>query len=275
MKRPDSPELDAVLTAAEDLRALEARVAAEIAEAKRQLAAKVDAFAEIVEPSDRIKVAVYAYWHAPEVSANQLAVLTVGKPSAMAMLKHFGSVSAGIACDRCGRDLPITSRSMMADVLKAAADDQARWREGYRFVCPTCRAEIYDARDRVQRDRDLIREERQRVLAAMTYVEYLGTPEWQGRRQGVMSWMLEERGMLTCEVCPEREGLSFVHSQFDLAAGQEAVTLLCRTCSTALLTAGKLGHAPLPANRVGRTELDRAETEFRTHRHGGPPDAVD
>ena len=83
-------------------------MAAEIAEANRQLAVKVDAFAEIVDPSDRIKVAVYAYWHAPEVSANQLAVLTVGKPSAMAMLKHFGSVAAGIACDRCGRDLPDT-----------------------------------------------------------------------------------------------------------------------------------------------------------------------
>lgn|GEM_PF-2730237 len=274
MDRPTSPELDAIMDAADDLRLLEARVAAELAEARQRLALKVDALAEVTDPSDRLRAAVYAYWYAPEASANQLALLTVGKPSSSLMLRHSKGVSIGISCDRCSENLPITSRSMMSDVLKRAANNEQRWAEGYRFICPACEDAVSEQRKVEWNLRDREKEERRQVLARMTYTEYLATPEWRGQRSYAESLMLEARGKLTCEVCPEREGLSYVHSQFDLLGGNEVVNLLCATCSGALERAGKLARPPLSANRAPRIELDLAEREFRTERYGEMIDDV-
>lgn len=267
MDRPTSPELDAIMSAAEELRLLEARAAAEIAEAKRGLASKVEALVHITEPSDLLRAAVYAYWHAPEVSANQLAVLTVGKPSVQLMLRRSGAVSIGLSCDRCARELPITSRSMMSSVLKAAADNQSRYAEGYRFLCPSCQEAVFDEREeaRLRSERD--NEARRQALARIEYSDYLETEDWKNRRESVKAWMLAARGKLSCEVCPEREDLSFVHTQFDLMNGAEAVALLCSTCSEALERAGKLARSPLKANRAPRIELDLAERSFRAERH--------
>jgi hypothetical protein len=258
MERPELPELDAIMRAVDELRVQEQR----LAQAKAAVAAAVDGLVDVVDPAVRLDAAVYAYWHAPETNAMQLAKLTVGKASSALMLKQADAVSIGVDCGRCGEDLAIVSRTMMHKVLTASAG---------RILCEACREAVQREwqEERARRDRE--EGDRRRVLARLPYAEYLATPEWQAERASVMRVALHVHGRLSCEVCPEREGLWFVHRELDLIDRVERVSLLCGTCAGALEGVGKLARPRTPANRAHRNLLDPVERAFRVERGWDEP----
>ena len=111
MKRPDNPLLTALDATISELHAAEQNLAA----AKRRLSDQARSISTFADKQERIDVAIYAYWYMPEVSANDLAWAVTRKESAAALLKHAGPMTMGIACDGCGKQVPITSRTQMKE----------------------------------------------------------------------------------------------------------------------------------------------------------------
>lgn len=262
MDRPSSPQLDAIIRAASNLRAMETLVS----EAKTRLVAEVESLATVADKSERLAAAIYAYWHVPETNANQLAKITVGKESSALMLKHADAVSIGVSCDRCKADLEITSRAMMQKVQAASTGSFKRWAEGWKVICADCQVDVFDVRRNEHEQRDMAVKKRRLVLATLSYEEYLRTPEWHEQRNRALDMVLYLQGELSCEVCRERDKLSLVHRQLDLASGTEEVSLLCATCSGALEQVGKLARTPITANQEARLDLDPIEKSFRIDR---------
>jgi hypothetical protein len=113
MERPESSELDAIFATAAEIRATEAR----LKELKVQGSAQAQALANIADKKVRLAAAIYAYWYAPEINASDLSFGATGKAHPSALLKLVGPVSVGVPCERCGQDMPITSRANMKAVL--------------------------------------------------------------------------------------------------------------------------------------------------------------
>jgi hypothetical protein len=267
MDRPNLPQLDTILETVEQLRELEERKAA----LKATLDAHVKALETVGDRDARLQAAVYAYWLAPEVNANVLALAVTGKAHPSAMLKKAGAaVSIGVPCDRCGEDLEITSRTQLRDIERAVKETHYRLPEGYSVLCSSCREAVYAERseeyERVQDEQDA----QSRVLAQLSYRDYLATPDWAARRERAADFALYERHELACELCRQRDELSFVHQTFDLVGRDERIILLCRPCWTALAAADKLAVEPIAENRADRRELDRMEAAFLADRMPAP-----
>lgn len=252
MERPQIPQLDAILSAVEELRAAEKAVT----ERKARLASRVDELASVVDPQLKLAAAAYAYWFAPEVNANQLGLLTTGKASPVLMLKAAGAVSFGVACDRCQADIPIRSRTHLRGVQQSISNMGARYAEGYRVLCDLCWEAVQEQRWANWEEQREAREARDRELARLTYDDYLLTSDWLDRRDYALANTLLAEHHALCAVCEERENLSAVHLAFDLDNHREKIELMCGTCSTALAGAGKLAVTPRERNRVRRVHLD-------------------
>lgn len=268
MDRPNLPQLDAILEAVDQLRDLEERKAT----AKAELDARVKALEAVSDREARLRAAVYAYWFAPEINANLLALAVTGKAHPSAMLSKAGAaVSIGVACDRCGEDMEITSRTQLRDIQRAVGETHYRMPEGYSVICAGCREAVYDARREEYELREGERDARSRVLARLSYRDYLRTPDWENRWRVAAEFMLFERHELSCETCEQRDDLSFVHQSFDLVGTEERILLLCRPCWIALESAGKLAERPIAENRADRRELDRLEAAFIADRMPARP----
>lgn len=262
MRRPESPQLDRILATVDEMRGLEA----DLAVLKERLATEVADLSTIADPGARLDVAVYAYWLAPEVNANQLAVATTGKNHPAAMLRGTGSVSIGVSCDRCGVDMEIISRAQMKEVATRAAGGRCPLPEGYRVVCPECWDAIRDERAVEHDAAEAERRRRRLAIARLPYADYVATPFWRLRRDRHLDLLLHVGGDLECEVCEGRDDLSVVHGVLDLAADHEEMKLLCAPCWRPLAAAGRLAADPVEANNVHRVDLDAMVDSFHEGR---------
>lgn len=253
MERPELTELKALLAAVDDLRAAEEKVV----DAKARLVDRVNDLGNVADRALRLNAAIYAYWVAPEVNANQLALVTIGRNHPTAMLKNSDGVSIGIACDRCHQDMEITSRTQLRETMRCANEQCTLMPEGYRVICGPCREAVYEARYAAHLERAELDDTQRRNLERLSYRNYLLTPEWAERRAQAISEALSVHGELTCQICTAQEPLSFTHLSLDLVGHVERVELLCATCWGALDAAGKLAHTPVEENRAYRFELDQ------------------
>lgn len=194
MQRPKVSQLDSIMAAVNELRVAEQRAA----EAKTTLTERVAELQDVADHASRLDAAVYAYWFAPETNANQLAMVTTGKAHPAAMLRQADAVSIGVACDRCRQDMKITSRAQLRDTQRRSLDQGPPMPEGYRVICRPCRDEVYAARSAAHYQQGLVDDARNRILAQLSYADYLETPEWRKHRDRVVSGTLYEWRELTC-----------------------------------------------------------------------------
>lgn len=253
MERPESSELDAIFATAAEIRATEAR----LKELKVQGSAQAQALANIPDKKIRLAAAIYAYWYAPEINASDLSFGATGKAHPSALLKLVGPVSVGVPCERCGQDMPITSRANMKAVLDGVQSGP-RWAEGYSVICAPCQEAVMAARD-VEREREeKARAKRSRELAAMPYPAYLETEEWRTQRDHYLWFLLEShQSDLGCETCGAGGDRGIFHKSLDHLGFGDEIIVLCDPCASALLGAGKLAGPPGEGNRL------RASTESR------------
>jgi len=253
MERPDSSELDSIFATSAAIRATEAR----LKELKVQGSAQAQALAKIADKKTRLAVAVYAYWHAPEINASDLSFGATGRAHPSALLKLVGPVSVGVPCERCEQDMPITSRAHMKAVLDGVQSGP-RWAEGYSVLCTPCQDAVLDARD-VARDREeKARVQREGQLATMPYPTYLETSEWRTQRDYHLWFLLESRQAdLGCETCGSVGDRGIFHKSLDRLGSGDEIIILCDPCASALLGVGKLAGPPCEGNRL------RASTESR------------
>lgn len=133
IKRPEAPQLDAILATAEKINRAEKRLAV----LRKKVAQEARALAEIPDKRLRIEAGFYAYWFAPDVPSKDIALGATGRPHPGKLIKLAGPVSIGVPCDRCGEDMPIRSRSQMKEVLEQARSGPSSLLR-YRLVCIPC-----------------------------------------------------------------------------------------------------------------------------------------
>lgn len=257
IKRPKVPQLDAIFATISKIHRAEARLAA----LKEQVAKEARALAEVPDKRLRIEAGFYAYWFAPEVPSTDIALGATGRPHPGKLLKLAGAVSVGVPCGRCQEDLPIRSRSHMKEVLDLARDSRSS--SGHpRLLCIPCQNALDEERWR-ERGAELDAHDlRQAELAAMSYAEYLQTPEFEEARDLHLWWLADRTPTLECETCNGESALGVYHK----APGEEAiygdVILLCTSCRDALAAAGKL-VPPAPEGNLIPPELGESIRQAR------------
>jgi 5-methylcytosine-specific restriction endonuclease McrA len=235
MKRPNVPatkDLEAVI---DDLHEIEKA----LAELRQRLREVVKALAEQV-PDDEIADAIsYLYWNVPELKPAQISEAFLGQsPQKIEFRRYIKAVHFDFKCDRCGKPLPVSSRSQVSKYLRIQRDDRPRWAEGYRLVCETCEKAILAQRNREDRAREQALTKRLQELRSMPYSEYLRTPEWQARRQQ----HLRSAGY-RCQVCNNTNTRLNVHHRTYERRGQELykdLIVLCEQCHELFHKEGKL-----------------------------------
>jgi hypothetical protein len=245
IKRPEVPQLDAIMATVEKIHRAEKRLAA----LREQVAQEARALAGISDRRLRIEAGFYAYWFAPEIPATDIAMGATGRPHPGRLLKLAGPVSVGVPCDRCGEDLPIRSRSHMKEVL-----DQARGGPSaglrYRLVCVPCQNELQkETLNELMAESDAL-EIRRRELAALTYAEFLQTPEFEDTRNLHLWWLSDRTHALECETCNAETTLGIYHKSAGEGGGLGDTILLCSSCRDALVAGGKLAGPPCEGNLV-------------------------
>lgn len=243
IKRPEAPQLDAIFATMEKVYRAEKRLAA----LREQVAQEARALAEIPDKRLRIEAGFYAYWFAPEVPAIDIAMGATGRPHPGKLLKLAGPVSVGVPCDRCGEDLPIGSRSHMKDVLEQARTEPSSLLR-YRLVCIPCQNALQEQPLNELMAESDASDARQRELAALSYAEYLQTPEFEEARNLHLWWLAERMHALECETCSADSSLGVYHKSAGEEGGFRDPILLCISCRDALVAGGKLGGSPCKGN---------------------------
>lgn len=252
MQKPGSVELDAILATVAQIRESEAL----ILQLKARLTTEAKGLSAIEDRKDRIQAAVYAYWFAPEAHASDLSFGATGRAYAGELRQHAGSVPAGIECDRCRAELEITSREQMKTVL-SRSKNKSNYAEGYRVLCGECREAVLAERDVEYERREREVAARGRVIAGMTYAEYLDTRDWRQQREHHLTYLLAAHRMpLECEACADAGSLGVYHRNLDRLGIRDDLILLCDTCRDALLGAGRLAGTPGPQHRVSKSHAD-------------------
>jgi len=245
--RPKVAKLDALLATVGKIRSAEARLAG----LKEQASRKARALADIGDKSLRIKAGFYAYWFAPEIPATDIALGATGRSHPARLMKLAGAVSIGVPCERCKEDLPIRSRSQMKEVLDQASDPNRR-RGTYRLICVACQNALDEESLQERLAECDAYDVRRQELEAMSYAEYLETAEFDEARALHLWWHADRYQALECETCDDATTLGIYHKPPENGARYGGLIMLCAVCRDALVTAGKLGEAPLEANLIPR-----------------------
>ncbi|MFL5295920.1 MAG: hypothetical protein ACJ798_06010 [Phenylobacterium sp.] len=122
--------MTSLAAAVDDLR----RAEAEVRSRKDALASAVP---QIDDPDLATAVAIYAYWHMPEVPVAPLAALATGLTGGRAQkafLKLAGTRASAVACGGCGGPVTVHSRDEMKRILTA------KLRYGQLPHCEACRS---------------------------------------------------------------------------------------------------------------------------------------
>lgn len=266
MEKPENPQLDTILATVDDIREAEAMIAA----LKTKLATEIATLAGIPDRKLRRSIGVYAYWIAPELNANDLALATVGKRSSAAMLKGF-TTSIDIMCERCKADIEVSSRTQMRQLSRSAAGQTYPLPEGFRVICGECREEIFEER-RVAGDvQRALSVQRERDLLAMPYADFVRTADWADIRDHYLYHLLAIGRDLLCEICSAPEPLSVIHKAPRTVGEFDKLALQCAGCTELLSAGNKLPFKPDPANAVSRRHLDRITLAF-LRQQGRDPD---
>lgn len=245
IERPEAPQLDAIFATLDKIHRAEKRLAA----LREQISRDARALAEIPDKRLRIAAGFYAYWFAPEVPVADIAMGATGRPHPGRLLKLAGPVTVGVPCDRGGEDLPIRSRSHMKEVLDQARAGSCSWVR-YGLVCIPCQNALQEEslNERVA-ECDAM-EARRRELEALSYAEFLETPEFEEARNLHLWWLADRTQTLECETCNAEKSLGLYHKLGDEEGRRGGSILLCTSCRDALLTAGKLAGQPCEGNLV-------------------------
>jgi len=258
LNRPTSSQLDTLLATVEEMRQADDLVA----RLKARATQEAHGLADILDKPTRLAAGVYAYWHAPEVSANDIAFGVTGHAHPAKMMKQAGPVSVGVPCDRCQEDLPIRSRAQMKETQDRLRDG-VRWPEGFRVICKTCEADIHEERRAVYEQQDRRRVQRRLELRALPYADYLQTPDWRHVREQHLEALLSmHHSTLVCEVCTSEQGRGVYHKTLDGLGGGDDLVVLCGACRDVLKAAGRIAGEPGNENRLTDSE---AVIRLRNH----------
>ena len=255
MKRPENAILDKIETTIAEIHAL-----------REQLKLDVRAIEDIENKRTRIEVAIYAYWHMPEVSAEELAWAATKQKHPGRLLKLAGPITKGIRCDACGNELAIRSREQMKTVLQRLGKD-AHWPEGYRVICASCEERILEDR-RTEGDKDFSREEaRLRWLGSLSYSEYLKTPDWATTLQNHIDYLRQERrsSILLCDVCGSEPAVGAYHKTLEHRGreGADDLLLLGDLCLSVVDSNSLIAGIPCNQNLLANCRPTSIENEIK------------
>lgn len=250
MDRPKNQQTNHLLEIVEAIRRSEAH----LADLKEQGQAAARALADIPDKRERIVSGAYVYWFAPEINANIIAEAASGKSHPATLLRSAEdilgiSISAGIPCDRCHTDMPITSRTQMKQLLDNARHQRSRYAEGYNVLCASCEAHIYRMRQQRYREESTEDKRISKIMKNIPYEEYLTTDYFSRQRANYLSVMgVIGQESLSCEVCGSEERRGVYHMNLDELGVHDSLMLLCQPCSKALAGAGKICGIPGQGN---------------------------
>jgi hypothetical protein len=118
----------------------------------------------------------------------------------------------------------------------------------YRLVCIPCQNLLQDETLNERVANCDAWEARQRELAALSYAEFLQTPEFEEARDLHLWWLADQTHSLECEICNADSSLGMYHKPGEEAGGFGGSILLCTSCRDALAAAGKLARPPCEGN---------------------------
>jgi hypothetical protein len=252
MERPRNAQLDAILATVDEIRAAEEHAR----NLRERLSAQSHALAEIEDKPARIASAVYAYWFAPEAKASDLTFGAIGQNHPSKLLKYVGAQPTGVHCDRCKAELEIGSREQMKQVL-SRSDGRAHYAEGYGGLCGECREAIFEARREEHEHKVELLHARCAEIAAMDYADYLETQDWAYQRARYLEFLLDATKALGCETCGAERHLGLYHKSQPGRGMFDALILLCQSCMTPLMAAGRLAGEARERNRVSEALVSR------------------
>ncbi len=167
---------------------------------------------ELPSETERMEAARYLYWTQPRLSAKAIAKDLLGT-NEYELRRTVGSITADFPCNRCGRSVPVTSRTEL--------------RRG-RPTCEDCSTALQQKSREEWEVRNRQVSVRLHELRTMSYREYLQSPEWKERR----ARHLKSAGF-RCQICNAADTLLDVHHRTYERRGDEYfkdLIALCRDC---------------------------------------------
>lgn len=156
-----------------------------------------------------------------------------GIRSSMHLIADAGpAVLVGVACDKCGGQVHVRSRSHATARLSSL-------KGGATLTCDPCRKVEQERITAPVRAEYLVWQERVKELRAMPYREYLRTPEWKRRAE-----QAKRAAGFRCQTCASA-GRLHVHHRTYARRGEEwnkDLTVLCAECHELFHAHGKLAE---------------------------------
>lgn len=242
---PELTEIDDVLARIHEHEAA-------IADLTGQLPPLVQALHQIDDGNRRNVIGAHMYWFMPEVKVKDIAFAMTGRAQQSAVVGLIRPDETRFTCAECAAPIPITTRQRMKEFQAESAQNARQsghhWTSS-RLLCGQCQAERSRAAKILNDELRSAHSARWSELRAMSYAEYLKTPEFDDRRQRALEERLKEKQHLTCNVCPSENEIGLYHKiNMPIPCDAETI-LLCSTCKDALLEAGKI-HPPEPRGHI-------------------------
>lgn len=194
------------------------------------------------DPNLRDRVIRYLYWHVPDVLVKWLCE-AFGFFNDWQIRDIAGTYSLSLKCEKCGTSLsrPVSSREEMK-----TRQSQIKRHEKYKndpdnmvvIACDACAEALQREMEKSYQEERNAYYERSRELQAMTYQEYLKSPEWDEIRKEQL-----RRAGYRCQVCDARNVPLHVHHRTYDRRGHERygdLLVLCENCHRLYHEQGKL-----------------------------------
>lgn len=236
MSKPNTPTMEQIEALIRDIAEMEQA----ISETKQLLATLPAQMAtELPDESARIAAAHYLYYFVEQLSPKSIGEGLLGEYKKNVFTTIVGNAPSDVYCERCFTEIPVTSRSHLAELKRHAARGGSQWAEGYNIVCHDCRSAILIERNKTTDTWKQAYFARLEELRTMPYQDYLQTEEWKARRIK----HLKSAGF-RCQVC-NGKGLIDIHHRTYERRGNERYTdliALCRDCHDLFHKQGKLAR---------------------------------
>lgn len=225
---------------------------AAIANLMENLPPLVHALRGIEDGARRKAIATHLYWFMPEVKVKDIAFAFTGRAQQFAVIGLIRPDETRFTCTKCTAPISISTRQKMKEFQAESTQDARHsghhWSTA-RLLCGQCQAERARASKIIRNKMESAYIARRSELRAMSYAEYLQTPEFDQRRRYAVDDRLKETVGLTCSICPSEDEIGLYH-KINMPIPCDADTiLLCSTCKDALLEKGKI-HAPEPRGHI-------------------------
>ncbi|MBX7224279.1 MAG: hypothetical protein K1Y36_30470 [Blastocatellia bacterium] len=238
MNRPNVSamnDIEAIIRKMEDLRTTLGKLKDEL----QELPAKMGQ--EISDPAERLEAARYLYWMVPEVPSTVIGAGILGV-NVYEMNRLLGPQRNQVQCEQCQSTIEFRSRSHLQSVVgemrKYRKKGSVKYsEEGFTVLCDACQEALHEVWVREYEAECAERTARLEELAAMSYDEYLQTPEWLWNRQQHL-----ELTNFRCQVCNKNRLLEVYHRSHR-NRGQEGFSeliALCKKCHDLLQKESRL-----------------------------------